>query len=138
MKTIRHESHTADVQIMVKTDTLEELFEGALEGMNRILKKNIPLVNIDQVEQFEIEISSPDNTSLLIDFLSEVLTVSYEKRRIFSGLKILELKASRIKARVYGMPVKSFDEDIKAVTYHMAKVEKNSAGKWQTRIIFDI
>lgn len=138
MKTIMHESHTADVQIMVKTDTLEELFEGALEGMNRILKENIPLVNIDQVEQLEIAISSPDDTALLIDFLSEILAVSYEKRKIFSGIKILELKNSHIRALIYGMPVKSFDEDIKAVTYHLAKVEKNYEGKWQTRIVFDI
>ena len=138
MKLIKHESHTADVQIMVKADTLEELFAGALEGMNRILKANIPSDNMVQSERLEIAINSSDVTTLLIDFLSEVLTVSYEKRKIFSGLKISELKDSFIKAWVYGISVKSFDEDIKAVTYHLAKVEKNSAGKWQTRIVFDI
>lgn len=138
MKLIKHESHTADVQIMVKADTLEELFAGALEGMNRILKANIPSDNTVQSERLEIEINSSDVTTLLIDFLSEVLTVSYEKRRIYSGLKILELKDSSMKAWVYGISVESFDEDIKAVTYHLAKVKKNSSGKWQTRIVFDI
>jgi SHS2 domain-containing protein len=138
MKKIIHELHTANVQIMVEADTLEELFTGALEGMNSILKINMPANNIDKSEVYEIMITSLDVTTLLIDFLSEALTMSYEKRMIFTGLKILELKTHFIKARIYGIPVESFDDDIKGVTYHMAKVEKNASGKWQTRIIFDI
>ncbi|SDL74431.1 SHS2 domain-containing protein [Daejeonella rubra] len=138
MKTITHESHTADVQILVKADTMEELFEGALDGMNRILKADIPEVNITKNEKFEIEVGAPDQTCLLIDFLSDILTESHEKRRIYSGLKILDLKTSYIKACIYGIPVESFDDDVKAVTYHMAKVEKRPDGKWQTSIVFDI
>lgn len=138
MKTVRHESHTADVQIIVEADTLEELFEGGLEGMNGILKENIPLPENQPNEGYEIAVGSSDETALLIDFLSEVLTMSYEKRKIFRGLKILELKTQFIKAIIYGTPVEHFDDDIKAVTYHMAEVKKNKAGKWQTRIVFDI
>jgi len=138
MKAISHVSHTADVQISVNADTLEELFEGALEGMNSILKVTFPSVNTAESDRFEVSISAPDSTCLLIDFLSEILTKSHERNKIFSGIKILELNPSFIKAWVYGQPIKSFDEDVKAVTYHMANVKKRPDGKWQTNIVFDI
>lgn len=138
MKKISHVSHTADIQIKVDADTLEELFEGALEGMNNILKSDIPSVNAAQNDRFEVSLTAPDTSCLLIDFLSEILTESHEKNKIFSGLKILELNPSFIKAQVYGQTVKLFDEDVKAVTYHMAKVEQGPDGKWHTSIVFDI
>ena len=138
MKKISHVSHTADIQIRIDADTLEELFEGALEGMNSILKSDIPSENAVENDRFEVSLTASDTTCLLIDFLSEILTESHEKNKIYSGLKILELNPSFIKALVYGKPVKLFDEDVKAVTYHMAKVEKRPDGKWQTSIVFDI
>jgi SHS2 domain-containing protein len=136
MKTVKHESHTADVQIEVEADSLEELFEGSLEGMNSILKENIP-DTVEEKESIEIDITSLDVRTLLIDFLSEVLTDSYVKKKIFTRIEFLELKTHFIKANIYGIAVDSFDDELKALNYHMAKVEKSPSGKWKANIVFE-
>lgn len=138
MKTIILLSHTADVRIKVEADTLPELFEGALIGMNNILKEDF----CDKKKAFTItkpiRIKSMDLTSLLIDFLSEALTLSYTSKNLFCKMKIKTLNEFHLEAEIIGAIAKSFDEDIKAVTYHEADVHKRNDGKWETIIIFDI
>ena len=68
--------HTADIRMKIGASTLQELFIAGTRGMNTILKEGF----CDQNDQFEkkasIEIQSSDYTCLLIDFLSEVLSLS--------------------------------------------------------------
>ena len=129
-------SHVADVRLLVCGDTLEELFSSALEGMGELLKPGICVE--EGVLKEKLELSSLDSTSLLIDFLSEVLALSHINRAVYCKIKFIELAPTSLKATIFGKPTEEFSEDIKAVTFHEAEIKKSEAGHLETIIIFDI
>ena len=131
--------HTADARLRVTSKTTGELFRFALEGMAHIQKKKF--CNQQQGLYFItdlIHVNSPDITSLLIDFLSEILTLSHIRKTVYCVVVINKFSNTEIKATIKGNKVNYFDEDIKAVTYHEAQVKKNQNGHFETTIVFDI
>lgn len=130
--------HTADLRVLVCAENLELLFESAMESMVEVLSPATCKERSRFSVTEHISIKAPDTTVLLIDFLSEVLTASYLKRAIFCKLKCEKLNRTYINAVIYGIPVNSFQEDIKAVTYHEAEVQKDSDNNWISTIIYDI
>lgn len=131
-------SHTADVRLSVKSDTPEGLFVAALDGMNAIINPELAKRAGDLVLTKNVSIKSPDITALLIDFLSAILTYSHEERAMFYKAEIIKLENNYLNAKVWGRKIDEFKEDIKAVTYHEAEIEKNKAGEWKTVVVFDI
>ena len=129
-------SHVADVRLKVEGDTLEELFTAALEGMNHIAKKEEEKIPCDLVEKFSL--ASIDSTVLLVDFLSEILTSMHIDKAIYTEVKFDELTEKMLKVKIRGHKVESFEEDIKAVTYHEAEIKKNEKGNLEVIIVFDI
>ena len=130
--------HTADTRLRVSGSSLVELFSAALEGMNCILKNDFKKLIIAGELFNKLEISSLDETMLLIDFLSEILTLSHKNKACYkiNGFEILD--NSKIKAVLEGSRIDGFDEDIKAVTYTEAKIIKNEQNQYETIIVFDI
>ncbi len=128
--------HTADSRLLVQANTLAELFLGALEGMNQILKKDGSFSGIPVKER--LSLSATDSTSLLIDFLSQILSLSLLKQAIFNQVDFKLLTATTLIADLRGNLVDHFDKEIKAVTYHEAAVRKNAEDCWETKIVFDI
>lgn len=129
--------HTADIRMKIEGSTLEELFVAGVLGMGNILKEGFCNQNGVLVHTFKIEITAADQTCLLIDFLSEVLSISYAEKAIFCEVEFLKLTQATLIAEIHGKRVEGFDEEIKAVTYHEAEVHGNNRG-WETLIIFDI
>src|SRR5512147_1783475 len=74
--------HTADVRLKVTGDSLEELFTAALEGMNKIIKNDYKAGSHVQYTE-KISIDSADASMLIIDFLSEVLTLSHKNKALY-------------------------------------------------------
>lgn len=131
-------SHVADARMHVVGATCEEVFHAALSGMNEMLKHGFCVEKHPSTIQLEVSLSSPDSTCLLIDFLSEVLTLSHIHNAIFCGIEIHELNEKELKLTLSGSAVTNFDNDIKAVTYHEANLCQNQDGEWETMLIFDI
>lgn len=129
--------HTADTRLYVEADTLEELFKGALNGLADIMKKGSCDIKVETKSKV-IKIDSLDLTSLLIDFLSEVLQYSQEEGSVYCRVKILKIENNSLEAEIYGREADGFDEDVKAVTYHEAEIKKNERGNWEVVIVFDI
>lgn len=131
--------HTADVRLKVIGKTLEELFKQAVLGMMQILKHNANIANINanDANKIKINVNSVDTTSLLIEFLNEILLKSQINKQIYnvSSFRFQDLS---LEAELIGFPIDSFDEDIKAVTYHEAEIIKNKDNNFETIIIFDI
>ncbi len=137
MKSYEFHPHTADVRLLVKADTPEELFKVSLDGMAQLLKKDL-CKQTDKFEEKEnVKIKSADSTTLLIDFLSEVLTQSQINKAVYCNVDFKNLSENFLECTIYGKRVDKFDEDIKAVTYHEAEIKKEG-GVLQTNIIFDI
>ncbi|MCK5443502.1 MAG: archease [Maribacter sp.] len=135
---IQYLPHTADIRMKIEASTLQELFIAGIKGMNNILREGFCDQNNQLEQKARIEIQSSDYTCLLIDFLSEVLSLSYIEKAIFCKVHILKFSKYKILAEVLGNPIDHFEEEIKAVTYHEANVQKNDSNQWETCIIFDI
>ncbi len=138
MKRYKIIPHTADVRLYLTADSLEKLFETALEGMNEILKKGYCKKIKTYKSCAKISFSSIDQTALLIDFLSEVLTLSHIKKQVICRVKFTKLDSNNLNAAIFGSIIDKFDTDIKAVSYHEAEVIINDKGYYQTTIVFDI
>lgn len=138
MQTIDYFPHIADIRMKVTADSVSELFRAALSGMNQLLNAGecdrLRKPTINKI----IQIKSPDLTTLLVEFLNEVLALSYTYRALFCALRLDHLVDGEVVCFVTGVEVSGFDEDIKAVTYHEADVKKNADGKFETVIVFDI
>ncbi|WP_273568064.1 archease [Maribacter halichondriae] len=136
--TIEYLPHTADIRMKIGGSSVEELFQAGVIGMGNILKEGFCDKNKSSNIKSKIEIVALDQTCLLIDLLSEVLSTSYSEKSIFC--KVLFTKFTRTKAvvEIYGTRVEGFNEEIKAVTYHEANVHKDNHGNWETLVIFDI
>lgn len=141
MKSGKILEHTADIRLQVEGESLPELFTAALEGMAEIIKPGIIEKNQGQQDQSQtktLNISSANSTLLLIDFLSEVLTLTQIHQTIFYTVEFNGFTEISLRAKIFGTKVENFDEDIKAVTYHEAAIKKNKKGNFETIIIFDI
>lgn len=130
--------HTADVEIKVTSETLPGLFLQSLQGLNKMLKPDFHPQQKEFAITELIDLTSPDTTSLLIDFLSEVLTLSQIHKAIFKKTEIIKMSDCELSAKLFGVSVEAFNEDVKAVTYHQADVKVNENGDWECKIIFDI
>ena len=131
--------HTADVRMRVRADSLVNLFEASLRGMSRLLKSNgCSTTDLKPVERYNIKINHGDLTGLLIDFLSEALTISQVQKSVFCFFVPKVLNEHELHGEILGYHVDKFDEDIKAVTYHEADVIRVRPDLYETTIIFDI
>lgn len=134
--------HVADVRLELEGSNLEELFTAAMQGMTEFIKpgscaSNNDLV-LDLVLQKELEIKAIDTTMLLVDFMSDILTVIHIEKAVFCAVTFSKLTETELQATIFGKKVESFDEDVKAITYHEAEVKKNASGNYETTIVFDI
>lgn len=128
--------HTADLRLQVFGHDYEELFQNAALALASILRAEERKAPPEDYEK--IEAAAPDLNSLLINFLNEVLTRSQVNRKVYRKVKFLRFSEKSLVAQIFGRSVDRFDEDVKAVTYHGAAVEKNKRGIFQVTLILDI
>ena len=127
--------HPSDVRVQAFGDTKEELFLSAMEGMNEILKSKIK--NQKSKITRRIVVNSYDLNALLVDFLSEVLYLSQVNKEIYTDVKFNKFSDKELAGDLFGKKIKSFGEDIKAVTYHNLKII-NKNGLFEATVLFDI
>lgn len=141
-KKFKEIEHTADVGIKAYGKTLEELFENAAFGMLYISYGNL---SINANFSLKIDIEEPDETHLLVSWLSEInyLTVTNDfLTHTITNLKITPSENSwQLVAEINGTQAGTFldffNTEIKAVTYHKLKIEKKK-DHYECRVIFDI
>ncbi|MFA5129073.1 MAG: archease [Patescibacteria group bacterium] len=126
--------HTTDLKIRAFGKTKEELFLNMLNGM--FFGAGAKTENQEFTPR-KIKIKSADEQSLLVDFLSEVLAQSDINNEAYLEVKFEKLAKTELEAKIFGVPVKSFGIEIKAVTYHGLEIKKNSGG-WEATVLFDI
>jgi SHS2 domain-containing protein len=129
-------AHTADLEIKAWGENLNDLFVSAVEGM-------FHLSGIDEYEEGisdvteTITLEAMDYEGLLILFLEELLYRLTEDYMLF---KVQKLKVSdnfSLKASLRGTQIKSYQRDIKAVTYHRLNIQETDQGYF-VNIVFDI
>jgi SHS2 domain-containing protein len=135
MKSYELLAHTADVRILARGSTQAELFEAALQGLCAVLLPGYKEKQIDI--GFELTTTSIDMTSLLIDFLSDALTLMHSKQCLLYKAEIISADETLVKSKLMGYRIKEFENDVKAVTYHEAEV-KSRDGLMESIIVLDI
>ncbi len=128
--------HTADVGLKAYGKTIAEAFEHAAEGMFDIITDES---TIDPIGQYDIQLEAPDLEQLLVDWLSKLLFLNDAQDIVFGKFQV-KLTENRLSASVFGEKYDTkkhrMGVEIKAVTYHMLKVnEKNPIF---VQVLFDI
>jgi SHS2 domain-containing protein len=127
--------HTADVRLRVSAADLEELFRDAVRGMYAVMRAGR---HDGPTLTREIAVDeSADTTSLLVDFLNEVLNRAQIGQELFEEIRFTRFEATSLTAVLTGTASAEFEEDVKAVTYHEAEVRQEN-GVWTTMLVFDL
>jgi protein archease len=129
-------SHTADIKIRVRAPTLEALFSESFNALMQIMYGTARKGGIIK----EIKVESPDNESLLLDFLSEVLFVSEVESLVFFNASI-SIHGSNLTAELSGEPFDpirhSGGSEVKGISYSGLSIT-NDANGYMLDIIFDV
>ncbi|MDI6796242.1 MAG: archease [Desulfatibacillaceae bacterium] len=132
------EEHTADLCLKITGKSLEALFENAALALVDLIT---PVEALSPSLTVDVAVSGEDVTDVMVNFLREVLYLINGKGLAPCRVKIERLLPAEISAKVgvdeTGLAVRGMIQEIKAVTYHDASVEKKN-GIWQARLIMDV
>ncbi len=129
--------HTADVILKVEATTIEELFQASVFGLISVLKPENIVINNKSVEAHKFTESNNVNL-LLVDFLSEILTLMHIKKCLVSDIIINNLTETSVDYKIYLQYVERFEKDVKAISYHNVQIKLNDQDYYEAEIIFDI
>ncbi len=129
--------HTADVGIRAYGTDMKEAFANAAKALFSLITE---LDNVAEVTHRDIELTAPDQESLLVKWLNELIYLFDVENMLFKRFDISQLSQTHLKARSYGRKVDIAKHElkmgVKAATYHMLKVEQDNGYKVQ--VLFDI
>ena len=130
-------NHTADVVIIAYGSNINEAFANAAKGMFSLITE---LEDVEETEYRDMELTAPDQESLLVEWLNELIYLFDVENMLFKRFDIIQLSNTHLKARSYGHKVDSSKHKlkmgVKAVTYHMLKIDKSDGSRVQ--VLFDI
>ena len=128
--------HTADVRLRVRAETVEGLFRDAMLGLYAVMRGEADAHSSPVTRTIAVD-ESADTTALLVDFLNEVLHRAQVARELFADVTFSRFDEDSLTAELTGIAPASFEEDVKAVTYHEADVRREGE-EWTTMLVFDI
>ena len=130
--------HTADVGIIVYGADIKELFSNAALALFSLITEP---KSIEEKSHLDLKVRSGDRDSLLVEWLNELIYFFDVKHILFNRFHIESLTHNELKATCYGEdfdPMKhKIKIGVKAATYHMLRLDKNSDG-YKAQIILDI
>lgn len=135
MKKYKICEHKADLKIQTFGKDEKELFENAMIGMFESAKYQ---AEDGKIKKKIIKVSSPDLSSLLVDFLSEVLYLSEVHRQVYHHLQIKKFTHKNLEGILIGKKLKRIGVIIKGVTYHDLDIHQKKDKTWEATVLFDI
>lgn len=128
--------HKVGNEIKVLAPTLGKLFKDNLGVMNDILKERA----CDKVTHFDclmrVEVTASNTNDLLVNFLSEILELSFEQKALFCNVYFSELTEKKADVQLFGIWKGPLNWDIKII-FDNASVKKNGDNIWESQILFD-
>jgi SHS2 domain-containing protein len=125
--------HTADWELEAWAPDLPSLLEQAARGMYALSDTRL---EPGPRQPHSLEIQARDAEGLLVSLLSELLFLAESEGLGFDSFQF-SLDGLRLKARLAGAPIASFDKEIKAVTYHRLKIRETENGLL-VNVVFDV
>ena len=129
----RYLEHTADELLEVQAATFSDALHDAVLGSFELIGKGK-----DEGVEFEVEVHSPTRQDLVVDLLQQVVAQCEIREVSPVSAHVLEANEKEPMARVIirGENIVPPNQ-IKAVTYHLLKVEKKG-GDWHFNVLFDV
>ncbi len=128
--------HTADAGIIAYGADIKQAFANAARALFSLITE---LDSVKEVLYRDTELTAPDEGSLLVEWLNELIYLFDTEHILFKRFEVMVLP-TQLKARSYGEKVDSsrhqLKTGVKAATYHMLSVDRNNG--YQVRVIFDI
>ena len=134
--------HTADFGLRASGNSWQEAFQEAAKGMFSVMTD---LAKIEKKQEFNVSVKAPKIDELFIEWLNELLFLTYTERVLFSDFKIglFEEKNGewQLQGKAFGekMDEKKHEliRDVKAATYSGLKAEEKS-GKFVVQCVLDV
>jgi SHS2 domain-containing protein len=130
--------HTAEIGLRAEAPTLPALFADLGVGLFSLITD---VGSVRRVRTWEVEIASDDLSSLVVDWLNELLFLHARDGALAAEIHVHDVSPARLCATVHGEP---FDPrrhprgiEVKAATYHQLRVEAADGG-WTSVVYLDI
>ena len=130
--------HTADIGVVAYGTGLAQAFANAARALFSLIAE--PDTVSERMSR-DIELNAPDEESLLVAWLNELIFLFDTEHLLFKRFDITLPGDGCLRARGYGEKVDisrhSLKTGVKAATYHMLSVERGK-DVCKVRVIFDI
>ncbi len=130
-------NHTADIGIIAYGADISQAFANAARALFSLITE---LDDVEETLHRDIELTAPDQESLLVEWLNEFIYLFDTENILFTRFDVTKLNNTQLKARSYGESVDSsrhkLKTGVKAATYHMLKIDKDNGCRVQ--VLFDI
>ena len=130
-------NHTADIGLVVYGNDIKQIFSRAATGLFSLI------TDVEQIKagiERQIELSSQDMESLLVDWLNELIYIFEVEHMLFKRFEINSLEDNRIRAVCTGEKINRqhrIYREVKAATYHTLSIKKYNHGL-RAKVIFDL
>jgi SHS2 domain-containing protein len=132
----------ADVAFEASGKTIEDMFASAGDALMNTQVKD--LSSISAREEIKFELSNKDEERLLHDFLQELIFYKDAKLLLFRECRLKISRENELLKLTASLKGEQIDQkkhellvDVKAVSWHMFKVEKTPGG-WRCFVILDV
>ena len=130
--------HTADLGLRMRAESLNELFAEAGRALFSVIVANFD--SVEPVRELSFRIEGTRRDDLLSDWLAELL-YTFDARRVLLSAFDVEVGQNGLRATARGEPFDpsrhELDMEVKAITYHGLKVERDGDG-WLAEVIVDL
>lgn len=127
--------HPADIKVRIWAKDRLELLKNALIALKEISGPEWLLPH-SKVE-VEIKASGSNFGDLMVDFLSQVVSLADVYNAIFFEIEVQSLTDNTLSGRVFGYHFRSLDKEIKGVSYHNINYQEKE-DFCEITVIFDI
>lgn len=129
--------HSGDIGIDAWGDDFAEMLSNATLGLFALIRRTEP----DPVVEREIRVESPSAEDLLVDWLSEVISLGGAHGEVYRSVEIAQVGEWFAEGVLKGEKTDTGKHDlrfdVKAATYHGLAVEE-ADGRIKGRVIFDL
>jgi SHS2 domain-containing protein len=129
----RPEEHVGEWKLTLRGDTLASLFVEAA----RVIARSGGRARGDAGPWEPVSLSATDQSTLLVDWLNELIGRSEVERRAYGEVRDMRIADTRLEAEVRGTPVAEWCSPVKAATYHGLRVEGEN-GRWTAVVLLDV
>mgnify|MGYP001071914662 CR=1 FL=1 len=121
--------HTADLGLRMRAESLDELFADAGRALFSVIVANFE--SVEPVQELSFKIQGSRRDDLLLDWLAELLHTFDTRRVLFCDFRV-RVEEEGLQATARGEPFDparhDLDMEVKAITYHGLKVERDGQG----------